>query len=457
MSVTTKTAHSIMEIKANLPAREVCGYAATWDPDEVDDKIVPTAFNRTLEERHNKPLHEKGRSDIRILWQHEGQQPLGVLMSAYPDEKGLLVKIRISRTQKGDEILQLLADGAIDRMSIGYMVKKSRQGAGGLRILEDVDLWEISFVTFPANTAAVVTGVKRVDGSGLPDLEFRAQTFMLTKGDEDMQTNLELKAGRVLAGRNMDKLKAMMNRCKEVMDDCKAMLHEAGEDMDGDMDNSRHEKAAMPRTQDAGGRGQAPSNHTAERDARKGRCPNCDHELEYASDIGPYDVPDPKPHSIAGLLPHMGQPDPKPESIAGYPGPYEIPDPRPESIAASGQYMGSESTDASDYAAVANMDSGKIQAMPLPPEMTADLLPGVVDLVNLAEGGDQSRSGIGGYTSPAVTAPGYRPGGPGPYTVPGARPYSIASSAKEPNTSSSNGVYQLAEELKSMRSRLSQI
>src|ERR1017187_6282115 len=164
----------LMQLKANTPAREVEGYASTWDPDEIGDTIEKGAFTRTLQEKFIEPMRENGRPAIRVLWQHE--DPLGVLLAIREDDKGLYIKARISHTKLGDDALQLLADGAVDRMSIGYAVKDYQALPGGKRLLKDLDLWEVSFVTFPANSAAIISGVKRM-GGGIPEIEFRASTF----------------------------------------------------------------------------------------------------------------------------------------------------------------------------------------------------------------------------------------------------------------------------------------
>ena len=48
----------------------------------------------------------------------------------------------------------MLKGGVLDGLSIGFHTREAREGTGaleGVRILDDVDLWEISIVTFPMN------------------------------------------------------------------------------------------------------------------------------------------------------------------------------------------------------------------------------------------------------------------------------------------------------------------
>lgn len=429
MDITHKSA-VLLEIKANVPAREVEGYAATYDPDDVGDIIMPGAFKRTLEARHLTAIRDKGRSDIRILWQHEKEKPIGVLIDAREDERGLYVKFRISRTTLGDDALQLLADGAIDRMSIGYIVRDYGQASlvgTPMRTLKDIDLWEISLVTFPANTAAIVSGVKSAAGS--PNLEFRAQMFKLEKGSDEM--NLELKAGKVLATRNIERLKNIYKQCEQMMDHCKAMLREVGCDMD--------EKAAPSRSEDAGGRGLPPSNHTAERDARK-------------ADVPPVGEATPEPDSIASLIGSLGEAEPEPDSVAAYPGPFPTPTPEPESIAASPGTSGG-------YDPSAPADDGLLPAVGLPAEMSDDASPAehLAELERIANGGTRTPiQELADLLSRNQPAPNSQPSGSGPFPVQAPAPQSIASS-QDSNTSSDNAISNLVAEAKAMRLRLSKL
>lgn len=78
------------------------------------------------------------------------------------DATGLFVRGRLLTTvQKAKETYELMKAGVIDGLSIGYRTIKSlRDDATGFRQLKEVDLWEISLVTFPMLTSATVTSVK---------------------------------------------------------------------------------------------------------------------------------------------------------------------------------------------------------------------------------------------------------------------------------------------------------
>jgi HK97 family phage prohead protease len=147
-----------MALKALAADGLFSGYASVFGKLDYQNEIVePGAFTRTL-----RKWREDGRNPA-MLWMHDPTQPIGVWLSLAEDQNGLAVQGRLAlRTQKGQEAYELLKMGALTGMSIGYRVSKSKVDVKRkARLLLDVDLFEISLVTFPANEAARVNDVKR--------------------------------------------------------------------------------------------------------------------------------------------------------------------------------------------------------------------------------------------------------------------------------------------------------
>jgi len=121
------------------------GYGAVFgNVDSYGDIIVPGAF---------ASVGNNGRK-VKMLWQHNPDQPIGVWDEVREDVKGLFVKGRIlSTVEQGREAIALMEAGAIDGLSIGYRTKDSEY-KDGYRYLKEVELWETSIVTFPANEMA---------------------------------------------------------------------------------------------------------------------------------------------------------------------------------------------------------------------------------------------------------------------------------------------------------------
>ena len=133
------------------------GYGSIFgNKDLGNDVMVQGAFA--------KSIASKGAKGVKLLYQHDAKEPIGVFDEIIEDRKGLRVKGRLAMgTQKGREVYELMKMGAIDGLSIGYRV--SPKGAdyderGKKRMLKEVDLMEISAVTFPMNTRARVQAVK---------------------------------------------------------------------------------------------------------------------------------------------------------------------------------------------------------------------------------------------------------------------------------------------------------
>ena len=141
------------------------GYASVFDViDSHKDVIIRGAFARTLTERG---------TDIKLLWQHRTDEPIGVITKIREDSKGLYVEGKLLlEVKRAEEAHALLKTGAIEGLSIGYTVREfDIDEQTGVRILKDIDLWEVSLVTFPANPSAQVTHVKNKLPSTIREFE----------------------------------------------------------------------------------------------------------------------------------------------------------------------------------------------------------------------------------------------------------------------------------------------
>ncbi len=135
------------------------GYASLFDKTDLgNDRVMRGAFKRSIEQR--KP------GGIRMLFQHNPDKPIGVWEELKEDERGLFVRGRItSDVASGMEVLSLMRAGALDGLSIGFKTKRARRNAkSGIREILEVDLWEISVVTFPMLPEARVSQVKNFQG-----------------------------------------------------------------------------------------------------------------------------------------------------------------------------------------------------------------------------------------------------------------------------------------------------
>lgn len=146
-----------LQVKALAGDGVFAGYASVFNAvDQQNEIVAPGAFARTL-----RQAAQQNRTPA-MLWMHDPTMPIGLWQAIREDQNGLAVEGRLAlRTQKGADAYELLKLGALTGLSIGYRVVSSRVDAKKkARILTDVDLFEISLVTFPANEAARVDDVK---------------------------------------------------------------------------------------------------------------------------------------------------------------------------------------------------------------------------------------------------------------------------------------------------------
>lgn len=144
-----------LEVKAVEEDGTFEGYGSIFgNVDLGGDIVMPGAFAKSL------ARHAKEKAKVPMLWQHDPDQPIGVWEELQEDSKGLFGKGRLLRgVQRADEAHILLKAGAIRGLSIGYREVKV-QPEGTARKLLEVDLYEVSPVTFAMNRRAVVTAVK---------------------------------------------------------------------------------------------------------------------------------------------------------------------------------------------------------------------------------------------------------------------------------------------------------
>lgn len=138
------------------------GYASTFggSPDSHGDIIVEGAFRDSL-------IHGgRNGTGIAMLWQHDSAKPIGVWTGLAENARGLKVSGNLAiNTSLGKDVYELMKMGAVKGLSIGFGIDDYDKDVEyddkkRTRKLKKVNLWEISPVTFPANTRANITSVK---------------------------------------------------------------------------------------------------------------------------------------------------------------------------------------------------------------------------------------------------------------------------------------------------------
>jgi HK97 family phage prohead protease len=157
------------------------GYGSTFgNVDLGDDVVMPGAFRDSL--KRKMPI---------ILWQHDRYEPIGMPEVITEDAKGLFLRVRLPKDDNlvSGRVWPQIKVGSIRTMSIGYRTIKSTYNEdNGIRELIELDLMEVSLVTFPMNPNAVLTGFKSLDEIEMSDEAKEAVAALL---EENSMINVD--------------------------------------------------------------------------------------------------------------------------------------------------------------------------------------------------------------------------------------------------------------------------
>ena len=209
MTLRTKNSGSSPDIKAGGEDGVIEGYASTFNViDSYGDMVAPGAFKQSIANL------KKSKRGLKMLWQHDRDQPIGIWDELVEDEKGLRVVGRLLKDSvaKAAEAYALIKEGILDELSIGYRELESspHPEQRGVTILKKLDLREVSPVTFGAlGQAARIDTVKSdcadlihklTAGVRLSEREWerllKAEPFGLSNSQAERAVRINLKNGQ---------------------------------------------------------------------------------------------------------------------------------------------------------------------------------------------------------------------------------------------------------------------
>jgi len=180
MALNYKAATTAFKIdKSEDGVATISGYASTFgNADFVNDVVVKGAYAQTIKE------WKKKNKTPPILYQHDSRCPIGKITKMAEDDNGLLIEAIILKSiEKGEEAAALIEAGILDSMSIGYTIKDYEYDMKkNVRYLKQINLGEVSVVTFPCNDQAAITGIK-----GLPITIREFEEFLRDAGYSQKQ------------------------------------------------------------------------------------------------------------------------------------------------------------------------------------------------------------------------------------------------------------------------------
>lgn len=159
MPITTKQRFDAqLTLKSVSDSGEFEGYGSVFGvKDHASDIVMPGAFAKSLENWQTKSQMPA------MLWQHRIDEPIGVYTEIREDDTGLYIKgkLLINDDPLAKRAHAHMKAGSLSGLSIGYVLKDYEYDrAKEAFLLKEIDLYEVSLVTFPANDEARIANVK---------------------------------------------------------------------------------------------------------------------------------------------------------------------------------------------------------------------------------------------------------------------------------------------------------
>lgn len=212
--------YKTLELKADETGK-IAGFFSTYEktPDSYGDIIAPGAFTKTIEER------KASGHPFPLCWNHDFSSVIGVVDNVEEKEIGPYIEASFLDTVLAQDVRKMVQSGAVYQFSFAYDVLKSREpdaeekSNGVLNVLEEVEVFEVSVVTVPANQNAVVTDIK-----GAIEAEIKAGRRN-NKSDEETIKQIISLAQSLLTVKEDDKPEE-----EEAEEEAKSEVNEASEE-----------------------------------------------------------------------------------------------------------------------------------------------------------------------------------------------------------------------------------
>ena len=156
-----------LELRANSDGRTIFGIAVPYNKEQRITSTMVEVFRKGVFSEVIKAPHR-----VKLLRGHGENNVLGRATLLRETDEGLYAEFKISKTREGDEALELVKDGALDQLSVGFMPIKNRKRPDGVMERLKAHLAEVSLVTFGAyGELAAITGMREGQPQLTPRLD----------------------------------------------------------------------------------------------------------------------------------------------------------------------------------------------------------------------------------------------------------------------------------------------
>ena len=210
--------YKTIQLKAD-EAGKISGFFSTYDktPDSYGDIIEPGAFTGTIERR------KATGHPFPMCFNHDFSAVIGAIETIEEKENGPYIEGGFLDTQLAQDVRKMCLSGAIWQFSFAYEVLKRRdpteeeKKAGVTNVLQELEVFEISVVTVPANQNAVATEVKGAE--------------------------LETKQGKRNSKADEDTIREAVAQLENTIKSLNSLLDESGEDTPPEDDQAKDAEA----------------------------------------------------------------------------------------------------------------------------------------------------------------------------------------------------------------------
>lgn len=252
--------YKTMQLKAD-EAGKISGFFSTYEktPDSYGDIIMPGAFTKTIEKRK-----ETGHP-FPLCFNHDFDKVIGACNTIEEKEQGPYIEADFLDTQLGQDVRKMVLSGAIYQFSFAYDVLGSREPNeeerknGVLNVLTEVEVYEVSVVTVPANQNAQVTEIKsaietavkagrrnsKSDEDTIKECIAMLQSLITEPGADDIpeeeEANEEETTPEVNAAAEEPKDEGNLKRASELLEKIKNMKELPENDFEGTADREEEQ------------------------------------------------------------------------------------------------------------------------------------------------------------------------------------------------------------------------
>lgn len=221
--------YKTLELKADETGK-IAGFFSTYEktPDSYGDIIEPGAFTKTIEKR------KASGHPFPLCWNHDFSSVIGVVDTVEEKEIGPYIEASFLDTALAQDVRKMVQSGAVYQFSFAYDVLSWREPTaeekkmGVQNVLQEVEVFEVSVVTVPANQNAVVTDIK-----GAIEAEIKAGRRN-NKSDEETIKQIISLAQSLLTVKEDDKPEE-----EEAEEEAKSEVNEASEEQKDDGNSKR--------------------------------------------------------------------------------------------------------------------------------------------------------------------------------------------------------------------------